>query len=702
LAISGPEWVNAKAYPGANLITWAFTKDAQSYTVYRQRSDGSDALTLLANTSSQSSASVSFSHLDVVSFDNQLVDQVGYTYYVTANSGQSATSRALKADGATLINDGASSTGVTANIPARTTAVTKLVLDPANELKVDSITPEQVKSSSGDILLVTWPNHNPAFSYTVKYDLGKALTLNLTPANSEDNVAGNGSPDTEGWDVTRYYRAPLFGGTNTLRITVSLGEDEYYYKPVELSKELPAYALTQLPSPTFIQNNPITRSGTGADITWTPATGASKDTVYKLYRIEAKGISTTNAYSGSQVEVVGDWVAVTGAPVLSGTALTVTDTGLDLTKGYLYALYAETGTGANPAKSLPTLYGLAPAAAPANTLSVVSTYTTNTAGDRDYSVTIGWTAQEGAAYKLERALTTTYPNAIGTFTEIALPATIAGRYTVLDTPAIRNSYIYRLTVTLEGTTTIFEEALDDAPFREYVNSSISVASTNISTAYATDVTISGLGYDNDLAVDIYRAEADSSVSTGNYTTAVGKLNFTKIKENFSLKDSNTYTDEGLKIGTKYVYRHVVKAGGKELYNTNENHLAKAGWVQIPSVPTLNNVQSLSLSGSNNATYYYKVSVRYGIILSGTKVQLQSRALNATADAPWVSGTDSTVTQFTGTTPPTGSNLSDDDYYVTLTKPANAANFSYRIVLVDQEGTTASTDNNVLAYTIDWQ
>ena len=54
LGISGPAQVNAKAYPGANLITWSFAKDAKSYTVYRQRSDGSDALVLLKTTGTQS------------------------------------------------------------------------------------------------------------------------------------------------------------------------------------------------------------------------------------------------------------------------------------------------------------------------------------------------------------------------------------------------------------------------------------------------------------------------------------------------------------------------------------------------------------------------------------------------------------------------------------------------------------------------
>ena len=315
MGISGPAQVNAKAYPGANLITWSFTKDAKSYTVYRQRSDGSDALVLLKTTGTQSTESpnttpVPFSYLDVVGFKNQLAHEVEYTYYVTANSGQGATARAIELadNGGTLINDGASSVRVTANIPPRETEVTKLVLDPEKEeLTAASIIPEPVENE----LLITWPNYNPAFEYAVRYDLGKTLTLNIEP--SEGDSEGNAtSTDEQGWDSLKYYKVPLFGGINTLRLTVTLG-DGLYYKPAELSKELGSYALTELPEFASDAIN-VARSGTSATISWEPISGVSANE-YKLYRIEAKGLTDDEEYTSDQVEVVGDWVAVAGTQI---------------------------------------------------------------------------------------------------------------------------------------------------------------------------------------------------------------------------------------------------------------------------------------------------------------------------------------------------------------------------------------------------
>jgi hypothetical protein len=193
LGIKGPEWVKAKAYPGANLITWAFTKDAKNYSVYRQRSDGSDALKLLTSTASQSAGPGEFYYTDSVEFDNQLADAAEYTYYVSANSGQGITGRAAAAGGATIINDGASSVKVKANIPARGTDVTQLVLVPATEALTEAaITAEKVTTITGaEELLLTWPNNNPAFQYAVKYDLGTAVTFN---ASSLIPLGGGGGP----------------------------------------------------------------------------------------------------------------------------------------------------------------------------------------------------------------------------------------------------------------------------------------------------------------------------------------------------------------------------------------------------------------------------------------------------------------------------------------------------------------------------
>jgi hypothetical protein len=219
--------------------------------------------------------------VDVVSFDNQLVHEA-YIYYVTANSGQGITGRAVTDQNAAVINDGASSARVTANIPLRDTPVTQLVLDTVNEtLTLDKITAETVKSTWGeDELLLTWPHYNPV---------------------------------KEGGDVTQFYRAPLFGGTNTARIILSLGDaDSYYYKPQEFSKPLTKYNLVKLDldANDDFKVERDRADTTKATITWKSATTVPKNATYNLYRIEAQGITNSGDYKSSQVEVVGDWEPV--------------------------------------------------------------------------------------------------------------------------------------------------------------------------------------------------------------------------------------------------------------------------------------------------------------------------------------------------------------------------------------------------------
>ena len=376
---------------------------------------------------------------------------------------------------------------------------------------------------------------------------------------------------------------------------------------------------------------------------------------------------------------------------------------MDLAKGYLYALYGEAGT----AKSKPVLYGITADATDPG-LEATAAYTVNADGDNDYFVTLGWTAIPGVTYKLERAASTTYPNpSLGAFTDIPLTGitAIAGRYAVVDTPTIRSSYVYRLSGTGIPTVT---KTLADYPFSDSVDAELSVDEST-TVAYATEVSITIEDtqnqplYDNDLVVDIYRADG-TSASESAYDTGAGKLNFKLLEAAFSLKDETpstqpVYTDTGLVIGTKYVYRIVVKVkGGKELYNENADLQDNAGYVQTPSKPSISNFSSaITSSASSGNTYYYKFSSPP--TLSGIQVQLQSKA-STPANSSWVKVADSTVDK-AGSTPPSGSSLVSGDSYFIVTKPSNVANTSYRIVLVDDEGNTASTADNASAYTINW-
>jgi hypothetical protein len=534
-------------------------------------------------------------------------------------------------------------------------------------------------------LLLTWPHNNPALDYTVNYDigLGAALTLSTNISGTTLTSVGSGAE--------AFYQTALFGGTNKVRITVVLSgtNGEYYYKPIEITKALPALAKTVISGPaSFTSVTRSTTSGTSATITWGTVTGAPNPVDYKLYRIEAKDVADGAYTSGTQVEVTGDWTLVpTATASLSSGTITVIDTGLSTTKGYLYALYAEVGG----AKSVPVLHGLAASSvAEPDSYEVIPSYTT-AGGVRTYSVTIGWSAQPGVTYTLSRAVKTTYPApSVGDFVVIApSPTANAGRYTVIDAPAIRKSYVYRLAATIEGVTSYFDEdldATDDPVFQEYVDAALSVASS-AATAYATDITLDLSGYTADITADIYRAEVpenlSSSPTNGDWDDSIEKAAFAKVHSDVAV-DGATITDTGLTIGKQYAYRVVYKLGAVELVNEDEDLKGNAGYVQTPSVPS---VSSVSDAGYNGNIYYFEVA---GSALQEAEIELQRRA--AGTFGAWSRVNVDTV-RVTGITPPTGSSsLTSGDLYVQFGAPntGDQTAYEYRLVLVDGAENTAST------------
>jgi hypothetical protein len=671
--LPGPEWVKAEALKGANSITWAFTKDAKGYTVYRQELDANGAevggFTELA-TKTHSTSSL----IDAVGLDNQLKNGVSYRYGVTANNAAGLSGRSVDyvQEGITYADP------VTADIPARGTEVTTIAA-----LSADSIKAEGVSDANGsDRLLVSWPYTHPAFNYRVQYAVGNA-TLSKDLSSSSSPISG------ETW----YYSAPLFGGNTqvSLVVTFGSGSDAYYYKPVTIPKAVTGLPLTGPLSVSgmYISTIQYLDGGTLAKITWTKASTVPDLSSYKLYRAEANNI-TTGSFSSSNnlVELSGDWTAVTGGvDSVDSSGVIVYDSGLDPEKGYVYALYAEVGGR----KSVPVLYGLA--AAPEDIagpgFDIQTPYTTAADGTRTYSVTLGWNAEAGAEYKLERAPLAYSTNAIGTYTAITVPAAVAGRYTVTDASVtIRQSYVYRLTRTVNGVETVSYDTLTDDPFKEAVNSNSLSAQQSTGTAYAIDLIFSPSTYVNDITADIYRAAvpASLSTSTGQYSgDAIEASLFERITlpAGHPLKDGN-YTDAaGLTIGTKYVYRVEYKAGAKTLSDSTD----KTGYVQTPSVPSFSGsiIDRNIVSGSQ----YFELST-YSI-LAGTQVQLQSKA--TTAGATWSSSSVAIIYP-AGTTPPTGSTVSANSYYFSFSVPiatAQTAN-AYRLVLVNGDGNTADTSD----------
>jgi hypothetical protein len=155
--LSGPEWVKAESYAGANVITWAFVKDASSYTVYRQPVDedgnvvSGTPFTLVKTSPGQTGTNETFTVVDAVSLTNQLENGVSYLYAVTANNtagiaGRAAVGSFVK-DGVTYADE-----PVTANIPARGTPAIDLT-DP--KLTAENITAEGVQLPNSDELLLS-------------------------------------------------------------------------------------------------------------------------------------------------------------------------------------------------------------------------------------------------------------------------------------------------------------------------------------------------------------------------------------------------------------------------------------------------------------------------------------------------------------------------------------------------------------------
>jgi hypothetical protein len=704
--IAGPEWVKAVPLKGANRITWALTKDAKGYSVYRQKVDtDGTALSAFVKVKDLENPEKG-EYIDAVTLKNQLEDGALYRYGVIAYTEASLAGRAAET---AYVKDGvtyADPDPVTATIPDQGTVVTELGTSP---LTSDGITTAAVKNSKGeDELLVSWPSAHPVFKYNVSYALGNA-TVAKDIVSSSNEVVG---------DPLKYFHTPLFGGNTQIELAIAF-EDDYYYKPATITKTVPSSTLGLLNANLSFSNVSRRADGSSAAITWYSNSIAPNAGDYKLYRTEAKNIYTGTPSSNSKVEVVGDWVAVTGVKGhdKDSMLITVIDIDIDPAKSYLYALYAEV----DGKKSEPVFYGLTAQTVYTAELDfdIQTSYTQATDGTRTYSVAIGWNAAEGATgYTLAKAVTTKYPTVTtGAYVPVTVPAAVNGRYTVIDDPAIRQAYKYRLTATVNGVTVTGEKDLASdppSPFAEYIAGSgneyeaFSVI-PSATVAYATEIDFSATGYTKDITADIYRAEVPKNLSgyaaNGYFNDiAIEQAAFGLIKSGHSVYDG-AYTDTGptigLKIGTQYIYRVEFKVGTKKLYESSSFH---TGFVQIPSVPqfysgnlTLAGTWTMGSGPSAVIRKYYTVSEdQWSNVLTDAQIVSQMRtqdtnnnwsdwtadggittlALNPTgpnaATVKWTSGS---------TTYDTG--ITAGSYYFYVTVPTVPAKTQYRLVLVDK-------------------
>jgi hypothetical protein len=192
--IAGPEWVKAEALAGANHITWAFTKDAKGYVVYRQKvNENGEALSAFEVHKVETTTGEYF---DAVTLKNQLEHDALYRYGVIAYTDASLAARSLD-----YVKDGVTYAElVKANIPAQGPAVAKLGTP---EFTDANISTKAVKNANGnDELLVSWPSLHPMFRYNVKYALGNATMAVDIPASNGQVTYG----------AVNYYHTPLWRG----------------------------------------------------------------------------------------------------------------------------------------------------------------------------------------------------------------------------------------------------------------------------------------------------------------------------------------------------------------------------------------------------------------------------------------------------------------------------------------------------------
>jgi hypothetical protein len=370
-------------------------------------------------------------------------------------------------------------------------------------------------------------------------------------------------------------------------------------------------------------------------------------------------------------------------------------------------------------------------------LSILPTSVADSAtGDLTWKITIGWNKQDGIAYTLYRAPLTTVAvsytkgesgalareveltQTTGDFVQVggALTADASGRYTVIDTPATRKAYRYRLVATVGGVVTnVSEGDFANDPFTDTDASYLAVvASTD--TAYANQVTLTNAGDLTGLTVELYRAPLPAGVGTaGDYTGSAEEDAPFELIETAELNNSGfTYLDQGLTIDTKYIYRHVIKAGTAALIGvgqvpgtgvTGEEVFIQetAGIVAEVSVPVISTVTN---TGNNGTTYYFRVDTPTPPLLDA-QVQLQSRSntlATASPDADWSGGSIGTVKQISPTATaamiPTGSGLSTSNYYFTITEPTAAQKTAnaYRLVTINRPGSVSDPANSATAAT----
>ncbi|MDR1218796.1 MAG: hypothetical protein LBK73_04215 [Treponema sp.] len=512
--ISAPKNLKATAQPGFNLITWEASKDAEGgYEVYRK-----DAVTgevkKIAPTGTLYVA-------DKAGLENELVGGRKYTYRVISKSG-----------GDLPLRNGEASVDVTATIPAQGDASVVAAAAPA---ATDiAFTP----SSDGTQLEVTWPgNENLSYSASYAYNDGTAGTA---PFEFTGSVTGTS---------LKRLSFPLVGGPTTVKITARWDRDDYY-KSAEASKT-DTFVSSILPE---VNNFAVANAESGIyTITWNAVTGA---TGYDIWKAEILNNPVSGNLSGM---TLGAWGSIaTASATKDGNTYTLVESGVDVSKPYLYGIIAKNTDAKSSLKTVSTTAIFSPSLS----ISYFNlTQLSDANGKPQLKIEVNVAGGETVT-NLERAeavyesASSANPKSVGAYTPLTVGASANGNYVWLDQPAIRASYAYKMTIQKNGLSKDIVGYYNTNAYTPFLGNSITLtasAATVPANYSSMSIKFSNYyGYRDDINADIWQMETDMS---GNPITAATQWEKIATGVTYATLSSTVgYIKSGLTPSKYYKYR----------------------------------------------------------------------------------------------------------------------------------------------------
>jgi hypothetical protein len=635
--LAAPTNVKATAFgeTGVIRVTWEPVANAAGYHVYRKsvapKGGETQYVFKKAVVGFTGTPDTYLGIQDVIDFTNEFKPDVTYSYKVVALTDWSS----FPAGGAVwkpesdlvLQNSSADSNSVKFDDPTGknpknplTAAGSKLT---APEITLDTVYSYATNGLSEN-LLVSW-DVKPGLSYIVYYSYGSDVLIANTALASNTNFIKPVNPATG--QTTYATTFPLINGKTNVQVVAKHGTG--YYVDSDPVVENYEGAKTILPSVALTAT--IAPPGSGVvTLTWPDNPAAESYEVYKF-------TSNSSGYTGGGY-IFDDWTDITDKINIfknaAGTGWEAYDTDLnDENQGYVYMLISKKGDAkSNPSTSAVQLNNIAAA------MPVVTNLDWNYDYKKFQGVQITWNAKLGQTYKLYRKVVNFDIDSgkvigpkTGTWeegwTEVtgfsAVPNNDGASYAVIDTPAVKDAYKYKL-VTTQGSLTAEKFAdLTSDPYVNAVDVTISTANPtsaipentsadntagwsakNRGTAYTIGLT---LGTDKDKlkallgagdTVEIYRAKADgtgAAAELGPYQ----KVTFDQATFLAQKQVIDTPPEPGY-----YIYKAVVVSGGNQIRNqaVNTNARATAYTVTSPSVYTDGTAKKFQYNGSTKNEY----------------------------------------------------------------------------------------------------